>query len=63
MSDVSSINRNEFHKTLENNEKYSKDIQQLKSTIITYHDFPKPGITYKYKIVYLKLYEKEELMN
>lgn len=33
---------------LESNEKYAKDIDLLKSEIITYHDWPKPGVAFKY---------------
>jgi hypothetical protein len=38
---------NKLHHNLEDDEKYYNDIQRLKSTIVTYENFPKPGVTYK----------------
>ncbi len=38
---------NVVHQNLETTEKYSKEIDFLKREIITYNDFPKPGVTFK----------------
>ncbi len=35
------------HSCLETNAAYTKDIEFLKSKIIAYQDFPKPGISFK----------------
>ena len=39
-----------LHQNLESSEKYRKDIEFLKSEIVTFNDWPKPGVAFKYLI-------------
>ena len=47
---------NDQHVNLESNEKYAKDIDLLKNEIVTFNDWPKPGVAFKYEIFYFYLY-------
>ena len=41
------MENNNLHLFLEDDEKYRDNAEVLKSMIVTYENFPKPGITYK----------------
>ena len=36
------------HQNLESDENYAKDIDLLKNEIVTFNDWPKPGVSFKY---------------
>ncbi len=51
VSDELKMETNGLHVVLEDDETYRSDVDTLKSVIVTYENFPKEGITYKYILV------------